>query len=153
MNALTDLERGWLAGILEGEGCITRVQRKRQSRPAREGHTSNTGRWPVRDEINWMVQVNMTDFDIIQRLHTMTGVGRVRPVNGRPHYATGNMTKPMLLWNVQVREDVLALLLAVRPMLGERRGARADEALAELPGLISNKAARRGPLQAVANGN
>jgi hypothetical protein len=43
-------------------------------------------------------------------------------------------TRPVYYWTTQRRAEVARLLTLFRPMLGERRGAKADEVLAYLKG-------------------
>lgn len=111
---MTDLEVGWLAGIIEGEGTI--------AIPKSDAYPS--------------VRVEMCDKDIIDRLQTITDMGSVRPRKTKqaPHH------KDKWLWCVCARREVLQLLLAITPLMGDRRLARiqdAVEALAREP--------RRGP--------
>lgn len=61
MRELTPEQTAWIAGILEGEGCIS---------PG----TAHVGR-PAGDR--WTIQVVMSDEDIIYRLHSLLGVGKV----------------------------------------------------------------------------
>jgi len=59
-NQMSDLELGWVAGILEGEGCFFVTTRK----------TAKYGPY-----VYARVTVCMTDRDIIERLQHVTGVG------------------------------------------------------------------------------
>lgn len=97
---MTAADLAWVAGVFEGEGSISFV--------GKQGVT---------------VKVSMTDEDVIRRLHAITGVGQV----GGPYAGTN---KPRYAWYVGNKHQVRSLLLALRPWLGERRGQRADEALA-----------------------
>lgn len=85
-------EIAWVAGIVEGEGCIT--VRKRYVQP--------------------LINVNMTDVDIIQRLVEITGVGKVYG----PYKGTN---KPRWEWKVQRINDCIELAKALLPWMGERR--------------------------------
>lgn len=101
MNAV---DIAWLAGIIEGEGTILIPQ--------------NAGRhYPS-------VRVRMTDKDIIYGLQSITGMGNVI-LGEKPkedHY------KQSWQWHVCKRQDVARLLLAIVPLMGERRTARILEA-------------------------
>jgi hypothetical protein len=95
---LTEGEVGWLAGLYEGEGyCGLR------------GHTS------------FRVSITMTDLDVIDRIHKITGVGTVLGPIDRGH-------KPIKIWSVG-GPDGIALLETILPWLGERRSVRAKEAI------------------------
>jgi hypothetical protein len=99
----SDAEWAWLAGLFEGEGCIT-----------------FTGKSSV------ALSLGMTDRDVVRRAQAVAGVGRFFEQERRPQY------KPLLAWRVQVAAEVRYVLEQMRPWLGERRGERADEALARL---------------------
>lgn len=96
---MTEAQTAWVAGIVEGEGSISWV-----------------GKQGVR------VKVAMTDEDVVRRLLTYTGVGTV----GGPYDGTN---KPRWSWYVGAKEDVWWLLMALLPWFGERRTARAIEAI------------------------
>jgi hypothetical protein len=103
------MDIAWMAGIIEGEGCI---------------HVISRG-----DGVQ--VKVTMTDLDIIQRLHETSGIGLVRfaSMKGRERH------KPQFSWIVQRSRDVARLLCAIAPVLGERRRAaclKAAERLARI---------------------
>lgn len=90
----------WLAGIIEGEGCFT--------------HSGTT----------ITVQLKMTDEDVVRRCQQIAGVG-VFSVKGRsastlPHY------KQVFQWT-SAGAEAMQVITLVRPFLGERRAARADE--------------------------
>ncbi len=99
-------ELGWVAGLFEGEGTIV-VTKSDRRRPR------------IR------VAVGSTDEDVVRRLQALAG-GRVQGP-----YARGKH-KPIWHWRIDARGDVKAFLRAVRPHLGLRRAAKADEALAAL---------------------
>ena len=89
-----------MTGIFEGEGSIT------------HGGRSNRPN----------LSVEMTDEDIINRFHTIAGCGsvtsRVRP----PH-------KPTYAWRAGSADAVVNMLERMLPLLGERRAAKAKNAL------------------------
>lgn len=95
---------GWVAGLFEGEGTI--VVTKSDRRRAR-----------IR------VAVGSTDHDVVVRLQALAG-GRLQgPYERGPH-------KPIWHWRIDARADVENFLRLIRPHLGQRRAAKADEALA-----------------------
>ena len=57
----------YLAGLFDGEGCITYKQKMRQRRPVEKAYPT----WDIRMEIN------MTHQSVIRLIHEMTGVGTV----------------------------------------------------------------------------
>lgn len=89
----------WLAGIFEGEGCIT----------IRAGKTAT-------------LTVSMTDEDVVLRVQQAAKLGTV---NGP--YNKGPGRKPMWTWDLHRREHVYALLVAMYPWLGNRRKEKARE--------------------------
>lgn len=96
----------WAAGLFEGEGCIS---------------TYNNGQSAKR---YWQLELRMTDEDIVRRLHEVLGVGSVYGP-----YEQKASTKPFWQLNVRKQEEVRQVLELLYPYLGERRRARADEAL------------------------
>lgn len=104
---MTDREIGWLAGLIEGEGCIGVFKNGR--------HTQQKVA---------TVSINMTDFDIVHRLQKVTGMGTLRPKPPKnPKH------KPQLSWRVAKQKDLLQLLYLVWPLLGERKRQAAAEAI------------------------
>jgi hypothetical protein len=95
-NQVSESEAGWIAGILEGEGCWT-------------GHGNRNG---------WLVAVRMTDQDIIERLRRITGVGRTTVEESKRGYKTA------WAWQVSARPHREWLTVMVWPWLGGRRRAR-----------------------------
>lgn len=108
----TESEWAWVAGIIEGEGCL------------RYSEQSIRGYWSTE------VRVRMTDLDIIERLRDVTGVGNVLGPYIRP-----KPRKPIYEWRVSKKLDARLVLQNVRPWLGRRRGAKADLILAAFPAL------------------
>ena len=90
----------WVAGVFEGEGTI-RIRK------------GNYGA---------QVSVRMNDRDVIRRIHAVMGFGNLYEAvcNGKPQYC----------YQVASAEHVCAFLAAVWRFLGDRRKARAAEALA-----------------------
>lgn len=112
-------EIGWIAGILEGEGCWT----TKQSNPAA-----------------WWVAVRMTDEDVITRLMTLTGVGTISIDTGREGH------KPAWDWAVNIRSHREWLTVAVWPWLGERRRRRIRELWPEIDLYLADEASTEGHL-------
>lgn len=97
----------WVAGIIEGEGCFN-IRR-------------TAGKYPLA-----ICSVSMTDFDVIQRLHEVTGIGRVGSLRVDKR---GSQRKPTLNWTVAKKRDMARLMLAVYPLMGERRRKKIAEAI------------------------
>ena len=104
-DQITETEWAWAAGIVEGEGCI-----------AFQG-------------INGVyVVVQMTDKDVIERLHLLyPSPGGIKLVRAR-----GDSRKDQWRWGLYSRNEVCEFLQGILPWLSERRGARAAEALHRL---------------------
>jgi hypothetical protein len=60
-------DAAYLAGLFDGEGCVTYKQKMRQRRPIEKAYPT----WEIRMEIN------MTHQSVIRLIHEMTGVGTV----------------------------------------------------------------------------
>lgn len=92
---MNDIETGWVAGIIEGEGCFT-VKRGR----------------PV-------VKVEMTDLDVIERLQALTGVGTIcAPTKRKDHWSQSYS------WQVQNHDDAERLMKSLLPHMSKRRAER-----------------------------
>lgn len=97
-NAVSPEDRGWLAGILEGEGTFTMNSAGRNS--------------PV-------VVLSMTDFDVVDRAHALTGLGSVTTYQpSQPN------RKPVRRWQIATGHEAAALMAFVYPFMGRRRQAR-----------------------------
>lgn len=110
---MTDAEIGYLAGIIDGEGWLG---------VAKDNRYGGLG--------TPRITVGMTDEDVILRLQSMTGVGNIHV---RPAGENGN--KAFHVWNVTNRDDVARVLLAITPLMSERRKGR----IAKLAGLLSEQ--------------
>jgi hypothetical protein len=97
---MTDVELAWLAGLLEGEGCFS----NRADRNC-----------PV-------IEVKMTDLDVINRVAEMFGRTAWLIPAQRKGYQDQYRTK---IQGEPARELMRKLL----PMMGERRSARIQELL------------------------
>jgi hypothetical protein len=99
-HRLSDLELGWVAVLLEGEGCFTIKKGKRKN-----GFSCTPA-----------VRVVSTDRDVIDRLHRLVPAGGVceptrKTKGGKQTYS----------WSLQNTKAVLDLLVVVFPLMGERR--------------------------------
>ena len=100
----------WAAGLFEGEGTITsQIPRDRK-----------------RDRRVWHLRIRMNDEDVIKKFHAFVKLGNVTQ--------TGD---GMWCWQTARRAHVYALLAALYSFLGERRRARASEAMGALPSVDS----------------
>ena len=108
---MNDKELGWLAGIFDGEGCLT------VNHYAGDGHFEQ-----------WRATVAMSDEDVVRRFHMLIGIGTVRG----PYIQTGAGRLPMWQWNIGRREDILNFCASLSPMMGERRTAKMKDCLAYL---------------------
>jgi hypothetical protein len=90
----------WVAGLIEGEGCI---QLRAPARPH--------------------VSVSSTDKDVVLRLCQWTDVGHVTGPRGGTY-------KPVWHWNVTKRDDAAKLLERILPLMCRRRGGKIREVLA-----------------------
>jgi hypothetical protein len=100
---MNKIETAWAAGLFEGEGCITKVNGSRTVQ----------------------IQLCSTDQDVVERFGRWAECGRVRLVKykQKPHH------KDVWRFEIARREHVIRLLEAMLPHLGERRVAKAHEAL------------------------
>lgn len=101
---MDEIQTAWLAGLYEGEGCLHRRR------------TNGTG---------YELTIAMADGDVVHRAHAITGLGRVQHI---PAYHEGWSEK--WAWRVGKREEIATVMRAIRPLLGHRRGADADDFLA-----------------------
>lgn len=91
----------WLAGLFEGEGCIS-----------------------LRDYITdpgprFNLIVKMTDEDVIQNVRRIAGMGEI----GGP-YEEKSGTKPCWRWSAWNNQNCMALIYAMYPFLCGRRRAK-----------------------------
>lgn len=89
---MNETETAWVAGILEGEGSFI----------LRDGHR------PV-------VQLAMTDEDVVRRVHAFAECG---VVNGPYEY---NGHKPQWKFQITTSEDAVAFMKEILPWMGRRR--------------------------------
>ena len=104
----------WAAGLFDGEGSITKHYQQDRGRPY------------------WRLTLGMTDEDLVRRFHeAVRGLGTINLRHPPSKQRRGE--KPMWVWASGSRAHVYAILAMLYPFFGERRRARAREALAELP--------------------
>lgn len=106
-------ELAWAAGVFEGEGFI--------------GTYDYRGHRP-----SWMMSVEMTDEDVVRKLHRVMGLGKVY---GPYLRKTGRCADPLptWVWRLARRCDIYAACVALFPFMGQRRQERMVEAIRELP--------------------
>jgi hypothetical protein len=112
-NRMSSFELGWVAGLLEGEGCFF-------------VNTSGTPQYgPYAYD---RVAVCMTDRDVLERLQEVTGIGRLEKIRARkdPKH------KPISQWVVCRNQEAIELMIAVYPHMGARRQAKIREVLAQV---------------------
>ena len=101
-----DLMRlGWAVGLFEGEGCIV---------------------FPTASQWQVCLQLRMTDEDVVRRFQSVVGFGYVTG----PYVQNGHL--PQWNWRAQRPVEVASLLDLFLPMLGERRSAKAMQAMDRL---------------------
>jgi len=95
-SQLSDLQKGWIAGILDGEGWIGCDKRSRRI----------------------TIQVTNTSTEMIDELYRLCGGGRYtpKPPKNEKH-------KQQYVWALSRRENVLNLLTSVYPFLTSKREA------------------------------
>ena len=88
----------WAAGLFEGEGTLYKIR--------------TTNRWHVR--------IKMTDLDVLEDFFNIVNVGHLtgpyHPPSLKSHH------KSFWHWETGKKDDVIAVLLALVPYLGHRRG-------------------------------
>lgn len=112
---MTEQELGWMAGLLEGEGCF-RVR----SSPA----LLASGRRPV-----LTVSLAMCDEDVVRRAADLGGA-KMRVVEEKVSNRRWN-DRWRVTWS---GADAERLMRLVQPLMGQRRAAKITECLAH-PGL------------------
>lgn len=107
MNRMTKLQIAWVAGIMEGEGSFIL---KEASKFRRERNLP-------------YVKVAMNDEDIIRRLHTFVGFGKV--------YSGLNPSGTRyFVWQSTNRDLAPKFCRVLRPLMGARRQGQIDTLLA-----------------------
>lgn len=103
----------WAAGVFEGEGFVGTYD-YRSHRPS------------------WMMSVEMTDEDVVRKLHRVIGLGKVYgPIERKNGAGAGWL--PTWKWQLARRDQIYAVCAALFPFMGKRRRARMAQAIQELP--------------------
>ena len=107
---MTELETAWLAGIVEGEGCLQYTERKRKEK--------RSGTQYVSKEVS--LTITMTDKDVVERCADLMGVPcreiKKHGANKKQPYRAA-----VTRW-----EKVEEVVRAIYPWLGARRREKAD---------------------------
>jgi hypothetical protein len=104
LDSLTSqIDIAWAAGLFEGEGCITKLNR---------GTTIQ-------------LSITSTDYDVLEKFKGIVGCGTIY-LNGTPRKDTH---KQAYRWALSASRDVKVILGLIRPHLCLRRAEKADEAL------------------------
>lgn len=109
----SEIERAYLAGLIDGDGCIT-----------------------LRDPVNgyWAIKISMTDKEIIDWLFANVG-GTVTS------FLHKNRKRRMYLWQLSAHADVRQFLIAVAPHLKvHAKQGKAQAALAGIEAKTRKKA-------------
>lgn len=101
MKPLSDIDRGWVAGLFEGEGCFRAAQ---------------SGSGPHRYPRAQMMQV---DRSVLERLQSVTGLGTISGpyTDSRP----GTRSQPYSVWGVYGAQAADEFAVSIFPLLSERR--------------------------------
>lgn len=109
LSDLSSYERGWLVGLLEGEGHFGLANTHQRTACA-------------------SIQLGSTDRDVVERAHRLMGATAKIVERGQKRKPSHNT-----IFSVQVRggraEQIMREIL---PEMGQRRGARVQEVLAQL---------------------
>jgi hypothetical protein len=105
LSTLTDIY--WLAGILEGGGCLE----------------VSTCRGINRTRTVLKIRVSMSDRDIVERCHAIARVGTVYKTKSR----VGR--KDIYVWQVSNQKNTAALMMTVYSIMGTRRQQKIQECL------------------------
>jgi len=110
----------WAAGLLEGEGSF---------------HNPTNGQ----------IQISCysSDRDVLEKLLKIFQLGAIY---NQTMYPDSMSKKQMFVWKVGQRADVLAILFAIFPFMGERRKQKIKEIVAnyQLPKVVYQRNRRRG---------
>lgn len=113
---MTPESAAWLAGLIEGEGTFELRRDKR---------------WPnAKPSVS--VRVQMSDEDVVRKAADLMGLDQGR-VHCKPDGRSGRFSD--MFGVAAYSADAVRVMLAIRPHMGARRGARIDECLAGRPDL------------------
>ena len=108
-HVVTNLDRAWIAGLVEGEGSY---------------YLRNSKDYPA-----VVFQLNMADEDVVRRAHRLSG--RIGTVN--PHDPGSRGVKQQWRWRISSQAEVAWFMDQMYPLMGERRRAKIDELRGYLP--------------------
>lgn len=108
---MTDIDIGWLAGLLEGEGCFSIFTRK-------------TAKW---DYKTVAIHCEMTDEDTVRKAHMIAGVGNVIERSNMSGRKDARQRKKTWIWSVQNHQGVLYVCETIYPHMGIRRQQKIKE--------------------------
>lgn len=103
---MNEVETAWVAGIIEGEGTINRY---RYIRP--DG----------RSYMKTILQIEMTDEDVLQKMMSITGRGSMQKKKVRNNY------KQTWVWTVSNASHVKEICDKILPHMSRRRTERIVE--------------------------
>ena len=106
-----EAEIAWIAGLLEGEGCFSICTRK----AAKHDHKTLA------------ILCEMTDEDVINKLHRLAGCGTVNKRQNDKGRVDRRERKPTWIWSVQNHAGILKICEAIYPLMGQRRKQKIDE--------------------------
>jgi hypothetical protein len=103
VHHMTPNEAAWLAGLFEGEGHIE-----------------------FRNQHSVRLAIGMADHDIVERVRQLVG--------GSVLYQKPQRLRQKTIWKWRLYKghEIMAVLVSITPYLGERRAARALEAMMRL---------------------
>jgi hypothetical protein len=113
---MTSEETAWLAGIMDGEGCISWSDYKKRGKTTAH------------------ITIAMSDRDIIYRIQKIVPEGRIHRVSKKT--AGG---KTMYHWRLNKREAVVDLLKKTLPWLSRRRTIKAKEVIKNISPYIGKR--------------
>ena len=106
---LNDIEFGWVAGLIEGEGSFTAKKSKRKN-----GYSCQP-----------QLRVSMTDEDVVRKLAALIPAGNVLKAGRRT-----KVGKEVWMWTLSKSQALIDLMIVLRPLMGKRRRERIDFLLA-----------------------
>lgn len=106
---MNNQQLGWVAGLLEGEGCF---KLNTKTVKGLRYHYAN-------------VELNMTDEDVIRKTHAIVGLGTVTG----PYWSGRSADKQTWHWSIQKDEVAREFMRTVLPLMCERRSAKIAEIL------------------------
>lgn len=111
---LSDLDKGWLAGLLEGEGSFGYYETPRKN-----------GGTPIR---RLVVCLKMCDEDIVRRAYELCKVGSLQ-VHQR------KARRPEWIWTVSGQQSLMVMEI-IYPHMGSRRREKIAEAVTKYQAAI-----------------